>query len=76
MSIWSRWVRRRRLIGLTFLWFAAVATAAAVLLFATGDGWFTPIVAIIAGLLTIQAVLEFIDAAAFEKAGARYGDDR
>lgn len=36
-GMWSRWAARRRLTGLAFLGLAAVATAAAVLLFTVGN---------------------------------------
>lgn len=58
-GMWSGWARRRRLAGLTFLTGAAVATAAAVLLFTLGVWPFTILFGVLAVALIVLAGIEF-----------------
>ncbi|WP_136032525.1 hypothetical protein [Microbacterium sp. PF5] len=66
-SMWSRWARRRRIAGLTFLAGAAIAIALAVLAFTIELAPVSGALAAFAAALIVHAGFEFIDAAKYER---------
>jgi hypothetical protein len=62
MSMWERWARHRRIVGLAYLTGAAVAIAIAVLLFITGHGFWSGALIVTATAAIIHAAFAFVDA--------------
>jgi len=65
--MWSRWARRSRLTGLAFLTGAAVAIAAAALLWVIGVGWLTGVLAAFSCALIVHAGFDFHTAHKYER---------
>jgi uncharacterized membrane protein len=68
--MWSRWAARRRLVGLGFLTGAAVAIAAAFLVWVVGGGWLIIFPILVTAALLVLAGYAFVDAAKYARLAA------